>query len=129
MNMHLHLHLFRCLLDFGPAHAFWLYAFERCNGILVSFHNNNSAQSAPYTRSARNVLQLPCPLRMGPEPCRKTRSATSWYLSSMQRAACPAKCKRRCRMMSSARERSPYSCVLVMWSVQGTFRALRSKLV
>ena len=45
MNIHLHLHLFHCLLDFGPAHAFWLYAFERCNRILVSFHNNTRIES------------------------------------------------------------------------------------
>ena len=42
MNMHLHLHLCRCLQDFGPGHAFWLYAFERYNGILGSFHTNNT---------------------------------------------------------------------------------------
>ena len=42
MNMHLHLHLFRCFLDFGPAHAFWLYPFEQYNGILGSFHTNNT---------------------------------------------------------------------------------------
>ena len=41
MNMHLHLHLFQSLQDFGPAKAFWLYSFERYNGILGSFHTNN----------------------------------------------------------------------------------------
>ncbi len=28
-NMHLHLHLYKCLQDYGPTYAFWLYAFER----------------------------------------------------------------------------------------------------
>ena len=42
-NMHLHLHLKECLLDFGPPHAFWCFAFERCNGILGSLHTNNKA--------------------------------------------------------------------------------------
>ena len=42
MHLHLHLHLCRCLQDFGPGHAFWLYAFERYNGILGSFHTNNT---------------------------------------------------------------------------------------
>lgn len=41
MNMHLHLHLLHSFQDFGPANAFWLYAFERYNGILGSFHTNN----------------------------------------------------------------------------------------
>ena len=43
MNMHLHLHLFQSLQDYGPPNAFWLYAFERYNGILGSFHINNKA--------------------------------------------------------------------------------------
>ena len=41
MNMHLHLHLCESILDFGPTYAFWLYAFERYNGILGSYHTNN----------------------------------------------------------------------------------------
>ena len=42
INMHLHLHLMQSLNDYGPAHAFWLYSFERFNGILGSFHTNNA---------------------------------------------------------------------------------------
>ncbi len=34
-NMHMHCHLREVLLDYGPAHSFWLFAFERFNGILV----------------------------------------------------------------------------------------------
>ena len=37
INMHLHGHLKECLLDFGP---FWLFSFERLNGILESYHTN-----------------------------------------------------------------------------------------
>ena len=33
INMHLHLHLKNCLLDYGPAHRFWTFPFERFNGI------------------------------------------------------------------------------------------------
>ena len=40
-NMHLHMHLNQTLLDFGPAHALWCYAFERYNGILGSYFRNN----------------------------------------------------------------------------------------
>ena len=42
-NMHLHLHLKDCLLDFGPPHGFWCFAFERFNGILGSYHTNKKA--------------------------------------------------------------------------------------
>ena len=41
INLHLHGHLHECLKDFGPVYAFWLFAFERLNGILGSFHTNN----------------------------------------------------------------------------------------
>ena len=40
-NMHLHAHLKSCIEDYGPLHGFWLYAFERFNGILGSAPNNN----------------------------------------------------------------------------------------
>ena len=41
MNMHLHAHIKSCIEDYGPLHGFWVYAFERYNGILESFSNNN----------------------------------------------------------------------------------------
>lgn len=40
-NMHLHLHLKDCLKDYGPAHSFWCYSFERYNGLLGHYHTNN----------------------------------------------------------------------------------------
>ena len=40
-NMHMHAHLKACIDDFGPLHSFWLYAFERYNGILEHIPNNN----------------------------------------------------------------------------------------
>lgn len=40
-NMHLHMHLKECFLNFGPAHGFWSFPFERYNGILGTFHTNN----------------------------------------------------------------------------------------
>ena len=42
-NMHMHCHLRACIEDYGPIHGFWLYAFERYNGILGSMPNNNKA--------------------------------------------------------------------------------------
>ena len=40
INMHLHGHLHACILDHGPVYAFWLFAFERMNGVIGSFHTN-----------------------------------------------------------------------------------------
>ena len=40
-NMHLHGHLKQCLLDYGPVHNFWLFAYEQYNGILENFPNNH----------------------------------------------------------------------------------------
>ena len=40
-NMHMHLHLADCLQDFGPLHSFWLYSFERYNGLLGKQPTNN----------------------------------------------------------------------------------------
>ena len=39
-NMHLHLRLKARLLDFGPIYSFWLFSFERYNGILGNLPNN-----------------------------------------------------------------------------------------
>ena len=39
-NMHLHMHLKECLLDYGPPYSFWCFGFERFNGILGSFPTN-----------------------------------------------------------------------------------------
>lgn len=40
-NMHLHLHLCDCVLDYGPIYSFWCFAFERYNGILGSYPTNS----------------------------------------------------------------------------------------
>ena len=40
-NMHLAAHNTDCISDHGPVYAFWLYAFERMNGILGSFQTSN----------------------------------------------------------------------------------------
>ena len=33
-NMHLHGHLIERLFDYGPIYSFWLFSFERFNGLL-----------------------------------------------------------------------------------------------
>lgn len=42
-NMHLHMHLTECILDFGPVYTFWLYSFERYNGILGNYSTNQKS--------------------------------------------------------------------------------------
>ncbi len=40
-NLHLHGHLRECINDYGPVYSFWLFSFERLNGVLGSYHTNN----------------------------------------------------------------------------------------
>lgn len=40
-NMHLHCHLKDVILDYGPVYAFWLFSYERFNGILQHQPTNN----------------------------------------------------------------------------------------
>ena len=42
-NMHMSCHLRECILDYGPLNHFWLFAFERFNGILGQLPNNNKS--------------------------------------------------------------------------------------
>jgi len=40
-NMHMHCHLSDCARDYGPVYSSWLFSFERYNGHLGNFPNNN----------------------------------------------------------------------------------------
>ena len=40
INSHLHLHLSSCYKDYGPCYGFWLFSFERYNGLLGKYHTN-----------------------------------------------------------------------------------------
>ena len=42
-NMHLHVHLADCIFDYGPVFGFWLFSFERYNGILGEYCTNNKS--------------------------------------------------------------------------------------
>ena len=46
MNMHLHCHLKSTVLLYGPVYAYWLFSFERFNGILGSIPTNNRSIEA-----------------------------------------------------------------------------------
>ena len=57
-NMHLHLHLKQCLFDFGPAHSFWCFSFERYNGMLGSYHTNQKNIELQIMRKFINCQTL-----------------------------------------------------------------------
>ena len=42
-NLHLHLHLKECFLNYGPLHVVWCFPFERFNGVLGSYPTNKKA--------------------------------------------------------------------------------------
>lgn len=57
-NMHLHSHLKDCMLDYGPVYAFWCFSFERLNGILGEYHNNNRNIEVQVMRHFQQGQQL-----------------------------------------------------------------------
>ena len=62
--MHMSCHLKECILDYGPLNHFWLFAFERFNGILGNLPNNNRSievQMAKRFISDSNILRMPLP--------------------------------------------------------------------
>lgn len=64
-NMHLHSHLADCVLDFGPVYSFWLFSFERYNGILGEYGTNQRAVEIQLMRkftSSQFVNDLPLPV-------------------------------------------------------------------
>ena len=48
--MHMHTHVIKCVLDFGPVYIFWLFSFERCNGIVGDFQTNNRSNELQFMR-------------------------------------------------------------------------------
>ena len=36
-NMHMHAHLASFVKDYGPIHAFWLFSFQRYNGLPTGY--------------------------------------------------------------------------------------------
>ena len=48
--MHLQCHLKECIIDYGPVYTFWLFAYERLNGIMGSYHTNCKNISVQLTR-------------------------------------------------------------------------------
>ena len=49
-NMHLHLHLKGCVENYGSIYGFWLFSFERYNGILGAYHTNSKTVEVQIMR-------------------------------------------------------------------------------
>lgn len=62
-NMHMHGHLKEVIEDFGPLHAFWLFSYERFNGILGKYPNNNKSIEvqimSKFAQESDSLLMLP----------------------------------------------------------------------
>ena len=58
LNTHLHLHLAECFLDYGPCYGFWLFSFERYNGILGKYHTNQQAIEIQLMRKFMNNMHI-----------------------------------------------------------------------
>ena len=62
--MHLHTHLLDCVLDYGPVYAFWLFSFERYNGILGDYGTNQRAVEIQLMRKFQSnqvIKDIPLP--------------------------------------------------------------------
>ena len=57
-DMHLHLHLKKTLLDFGPAPASWCYDFERLNAILGLIEVSNHKSCEDFLNIKLKILHL-----------------------------------------------------------------------
>ena len=53
LNMHLHTHILDCILDYGPEYSFWLFSFERYNGLLGDYITN---QRSPKIQLMRKFI-------------------------------------------------------------------------
>ena len=49
-NMHLHCHLEECIFNYGPIYSFWLFSFERYNGMLGKIPSNKKNVEIQFMR-------------------------------------------------------------------------------
>ena len=69
-NMHMHAHLCECILDYGPLHGFWLFSFERYNGVLGRITTNNRSVKHQFMQrflEDNDFLSVPNPIKFNEE--------------------------------------------------------------
>ena len=57
-NMHLHGHLIECVQEYVPMFGFWQFSFERYNGMLGKFPNNQKHIEVQLMRHFEIEMQL-----------------------------------------------------------------------
>ena len=57
-NMHLHTHLLDCIKDYGPIYSFWLFSFERYNGLLGGYRTNQRSVELQLMRAFMSDLHI-----------------------------------------------------------------------
>lgn len=57
-NLHLHCHLSTCVINYGPTPTFWLFGFERINGILGKFQTNHHLIEPQLMRKFTTAQQV-----------------------------------------------------------------------
>ena len=70
INTHLHLHLEDIFRDYGPCYRYWLFSFERYNGILGKYHTNQQSIEIQLMRrfiENMHIRSLVNPDSMAPE--------------------------------------------------------------
>ena len=60
INSHLHLHLSSCYKDYGPCYGYWLFSFERYNGLLGKYHTNQLSIEIQLMRQFVNDMHVRC---------------------------------------------------------------------
>ena len=82
-NLHLHLHLKDCILDYGPGHTFWCFSFERYNGLLGSYHTNRKSiesqimRNFVHSQKLRSEASLIHPELLSILPCKQPAGPVS----------------------------------------------------
>ena len=56
--MHLHTHIIDCIKDYGPVYSFWLFSFERYNGLLGNFRTNQRSVELQIMRKFLTDMQI-----------------------------------------------------------------------
>ncbi|PIL29463.1 hypothetical protein GSI_08405 [Ganoderma sinense ZZ0214-1] len=72
-NHHLSLHLYECLVLFGPVHGWWAFPFERYNGLMHRININHKPAEMPltfmrYFYIGANLCQLMASLDLPNDP-------------------------------------------------------------
>ena len=73
-NMHLHMHIRECVQNYGSIYGFWLFSFERFNGIMGAFNTNGRGIEVQIMRkfTTSGILSIFC------SACQNSMRICSW---------------------------------------------------